>query len=61
VLFRSGEKKILKFLMDTTQKIIPLFDMDFKVIFFNFYRCIIECKKNSSLVPRVRTGQRLSQ
>ena len=31
VLFREGEKKILVFLINIAQKIIPLFDMDFKV------------------------------
>lgn len=31
VLYRSGEKTILQFLISTTQKILPLLDMDFKV------------------------------
>lgn len=31
VLYRSGEKQILKFLMSSTQRILPLLDMDFKV------------------------------
>lgn len=57
VLFRSGEKKILQFLMNTTQKILPLLDMDFKVRYL-FYN-IIECKENSSTVSRIRGHQRL--
>lgn len=32
VLYRSGEKQILKFLMTSAQKMLPLLDMDFKVI-----------------------------
>jgi hypothetical protein len=31
VLFRSGEKEILLFFIKMTEKILPLFDMDFKV------------------------------
>lgn len=31
VLFRSGEKSILRFLINSTSKILPLLDMDFKV------------------------------
>ena len=31
VLFRSGEKEILIFLINATEKFIPLLDMDFKV------------------------------
>ena len=34
VLFRSGEKKILLFLIYAACKIIPLFDMDFKVKYY---------------------------
>lgn len=40
VLFREGEKKILVFLINISQKIIPLFDMDFKVR-FSFYQVLI--------------------
>ena len=31
LLYRVGEKKILQFLINTSQKILPLLDMDFKV------------------------------
>ena len=33
VLYRSGEKAILKFLMNATSKILPMLDMDFKVMY----------------------------
>ena len=32
VLFRSGEKKILLYLMKMSHKLLPLLDMDFKVL-----------------------------
>ena len=35
LLFRSGEKEILTYLIKIAQKILPLLDMDFKVIFLN--------------------------
>jgi hypothetical protein len=31
VLFRSGEKEILLFLIKTTERILSLFDLEFKV------------------------------
>lgn len=35
VLYRSGEKKILLFLMNATTKMISLFDVDFKVSIYS--------------------------
>ncbi len=34
LLYTSGEKTILTFLINTCQKMLPLLDMDFKVITF---------------------------
>jgi hypothetical protein len=33
ILYRHGEKVILRFLMNSCQKMLPLLDMDFKVIY----------------------------
>ena len=35
VLYRSGEKEILQFFIDTTSKFIPLLDMKWKVLYSN--------------------------
>lgn len=38
VLYRHGEKKILIYLMEVVKKLLPLFEMDFKVrnLYVNF-------------------------
>ena len=46
ILFRSGEKQILKFLMNATQKILPLLDMDFKVS-YSLFLIYIDSKKTA--------------
>jgi hypothetical protein len=37
LLYTSGEKVILNFLMKSAMKILPLFDMDFKVFILLFH------------------------
>ena len=61
VLYRSGEKKILKFLMNSTQKILPLLDMDFKVIPLYILTHTIVSKKGCSIKCFIRSLQGLHQ
>ena len=42
LLYTSGEKVILTFLMNSAKKILPLFDMDFKVFSFSSSDFIID-------------------
>lgn len=63
LLYTSGEKVILNFLINSCQKMLPLLDMEFKVtitiLFNNVF--IIGCKKDSRKRLFIRFMQRLHQ
>jgi hypothetical protein len=50
ILYRHGEKKILIYLMEVVKKLLPLFDMDFKVRSFSLLIIIFRVQEKQQTV-----------
>ena len=61
VLFRSGEKEILRFLINMSDNLMPLLDMDILVTNIHYYLTIvcIESKEDCTRTKGIRCVQRL--